>query len=57
MKNLSLFFRATLLLILLTGTALTSAAYDFVSGGIYYNITSSTNMTVAVTYYSKTNNT
>ena len=57
MKNLSLFFRATLLLILLTGTALTSAAYDFVSGGIYYNITSSTNMTAAVTYYSKTNNT
>ena len=57
MKTLSLFFRATLLLILLTGTALSAAAYDFESGGIYYNITSSTNMTVAVTYKSKTDNT
>jgi len=38
-------------------TALMASAYDFVSGGIYYNITSSTNMTAAVTYYSKTNNT
>ena len=57
MKTLTLFFRATLLLILLTGTALSAAAYDFESGGIYYNITSSTNMTVAVTYKSKTDNT
>ena len=56
MKTLSYFFRTALLLILLTGTALTAAAYDFVSGGIYYNITSSTNMTVAVTYKSKTDN-
>lgn len=31
-------------------------AYDFVSGGIYYNITSTTNMTASVTYFSKTNN-
>ena len=45
------------MLILLIGSGLTVAAYDFASGGIYYNITSSTNMTVAVTYDSKTNNT
>ena len=38
-------------------SALSVAAYDFVSGGIYYKITSSANMTVEVTYYSKTNNT
>ncbi len=57
MKNLLLTIRATFLLILLLGSALTVAAYDFASGGIYYNITSSTNMTVAVTYDSKTNNT
>ena len=57
MKTLSLFFRAALLLILLIGTALTATAYGFVYGGIYYKITSSTNMTAAVTYYSKTDNT
>ncbi len=57
MKNLLQTIRATFLLILLLGSGLTVAAYDFASGGIYYNITSSTNMTVAVTYDSKTNNT
>jgi hypothetical protein len=46
---------ATLLLLL--GVFLSVAhAYDFVSGGIYYNITSTTNMTASVTYFSKTNN-
>ena len=57
MKNLSFLMRAALLLILLAGTALTATAYDFEAGGIYYNITSSTNMTAAVTYYNKNNNT
>lgn len=56
MKNLLQTIRATVLLILLIGSALTAAAYDFASGGIYYNITSSTNMTVEVTYSSKTTN-
>ena len=31
-------------------------AYDFVSGGVYYNIISTTDMTASVTYYSKTDN-
>ena len=57
MKNLLQTIRATFLLILLLGSTLTVNAYDFEAGGIYYNITSSTNMTAAVTYYSKTNNT
>ena len=39
---------------LLTATlllcSLAASAHDFVVGGIYYNITSSTDMTVAVTY-------
>ena len=35
----------------------TVSAYDFGVNGIYYNITSSTNMTAAVTYYSMTDNT
>lgn len=35
----------------------TASAYDFGVNGIYYNITSSTNMTAAVTYYSMTDNT
>ena len=57
MKNLLQTIRATFLLILLLGSTLTVTAYDFEASGIYYNITSSTNMTVAVTYDSKTNNT
>ena len=57
MKNLLQTIRATFLLILLLGSTLTVTAYDFEASGIYYNITSSTNMTVAVTYYNKNNNT
>ena len=57
MKNQLPSFRLALLLFLLLGTIQIAAAYDFVYGGIYYNITSSTNMTAAVTYYSKTDNT
>ena len=57
MKNLLPTLRHALLLFLLLGTVQIASAYDFASGGIYYNITSSTNMTVAVTYDSKTNNT
>ena len=33
------------------------SAYDFESGGVYYNITSKTDMTAAVTYFNKTGNT
>ena len=33
------------------------SAYDFVSGGVYYNITSETGMTASVTYFNKTGNT
>ena len=44
------------MLILLIGSAQTAEAYDFVYGGIYYKITSSTNMTAEVTYKSKTDN-
>ena len=57
MKKLSQLLRATVLLMFLIGTSVTASAYDFESGGIYYKITSSTNMTAAVTYYNKTNNT
>ena len=57
MKNLLQTIRAAFLLILLIGSALTATAFDFESGGIYYNITSSSSMTAAVTYYSKTDNT
>ena len=45
MKNLKHLFTA---LLLLCATAAT--AYDFVKGGIYYNITSTTDFTVEVTY-------
>ena len=44
MKKLLLLLFAVML------TALSASAYDFVSNGIYYNITSSTNNTVEVTY-------
>lgn len=57
MKDLLLTLRSALLLLLLMGSIQFAAAYDFVSDGIYYKITSSTNMTVAVTYYNQTNNT
>ena len=45
MKKLKLFFTALLLLCCLTATA-----HDFEVSGIYYNISSSTNKTVQVTY-------
>ena len=56
MKNLLPKLRFTLFLFMLLGIIQIAAAYDFVSGGIYYKITSSTNMTVEVTYLNKTNN-
>lgn len=56
MKNQLPSFRLALLLFLLLGSIQIAAAYDFVYGGIYYNITSSTNMTAEVTYKSKTDN-
>ena len=44
-------FYSFLLLAVLSGIAGTNAwAYDFVADGIYYNITSSTKLTVEVTY-------
>ena len=43
-----------LLALLVAGTATTAAAYDFASGGIYYQITGSS--TVSVTYYSSSYN-
>ena len=46
MKNLKLLFTA-LLLLCCVGTA---TAHDFEVGGIYYNITDTTNKTVEVTY-------
>ena len=46
MKNLKILFTA-LLLLCCVGMA---KAHDFVAGGIYYNISSSTNKTVGVTY-------
>ena len=46
MKHLKHLFTA-LLLLCCVGTA---TAHDFEAGGIYYNITSSTDMTVGVTY-------
>ncbi len=57
MKKLLPVLQSALLLAMLIGTVQISAAYDFASGGIYYTITSSTNMTAAVTYFSKTDNT
>ena len=44
------YLKAICLLLLLLGTVATAGAYDFVSNGIYYNITNSTNKTVEVTY-------
>ena len=49
--------RLTSLLLLLVGAVQFVSAYDFESGGVYYNITSETNMTAAVTYFNKTGNT
>ena len=46
MKHLKHFFITLLLL-----CSVTASAYDFDSGGIFYNITDATNKTVAVTYY------
>ena len=56
MKKRILSLRFILLMMLLFGMMLDSSAYDFESNGIYYKITSTSNMTVAVTYYSQTNN-
>lgn len=42
--------------ILLLLAAIQVFAYSFESGGVYYNITSTTNMTAEVTYYSQTKN-
>lgn len=44
-----------LLMAILT-TSFSARAYNFEYNGVYYNITSSTNMTVEVTYYSQSNN-
>ncbi|MBO7468144.1 MAG: leucine-rich repeat protein [Bacteroidaceae bacterium] len=48
--------RVGLLLFLILLTTLQAFPYSFESNGVYYYITSSTNMTVEVTYYSQTNN-
>ncbi len=42
--------RKLFILALMALSGLSALAYDFVSGGIYYNITSSSNLTVEVTY-------
>ena len=50
--------KRTFLLVMMTVIAVASFAahsYSFASGGVYYNITSSTNMTVEVTYGSAYN--
>ena len=49
--------RLSSLLLLFWSAVQFVSAYDFVSGGVYYNITSETNMTAAVTFYNKTGNT
>ena len=49
MKHRYLYLKTLLLLFLLAGTSVIASAYDFYSGGLYYNITSSSSKTVAVT--------
>ncbi len=48
--------KQSLLTLWLTGILMllcqSASAYDFKSGGLYYSITSSTDLTVEVTYYS-----
>ncbi|MBO7609140.1 MAG: leucine-rich repeat domain-containing protein, partial [Muribaculaceae bacterium] len=56
MKPKLLHLKRVALMLLLIMSISTASAYSFKSNGIYYNITSSTNMTVCVTYSSKTNN-
>ena len=41
--------KKSLLLLLAAFATLAASAHDFVVGGIYYNITSSTDLTVSVT--------
>ena len=48
--------KRSLFLLLCALYACISFGYSFKEGGIYYNITSSSNMTVEVTYYSQTDN-
>ena len=45
--------RLTSLLLLLVGTVQFVSAFDFESGGVYYNITSETAMTASVTFFKK----
>jgi len=49
--------RLTSLLLLLVGTVQFVSAFDFESGGVYYNITSETAMTASVTFFKKDANT
>ena len=49
--------RLSSLLLLFWGAVQFVSAYDFESGGVYYNITSKTDMTAAVTFFNKTGNT
>ena len=55
--NKSLSLRFAMFLLLVMACVPIVEAYNFEYNGVYYNITSSTNMTVEVTYYNKSNNT
>ena len=50
MKKITNHFRAIVAIVMMLCVAFPSLAHDFEVGGIYYNITSSTAKTVAVTY-------
>ena len=49
--------RLSSLLLLLWGAVQFVSAFDFESGGVYYNIISKTDMTASVTFFNKTGNT
>ena len=49
--------RLTSLLLLLAGAVQFVSAFDFESGGVYYNIISETDMTASVTFFKKDANT